>query len=259
MDRVVDELGLVRENEYLVLYIPATTKALVFRVVSRYNKGFEVVDYGPLPLKAGTILPTLDGGTTSVPEDGVLPARSYTPPGGIAFPCSGAYDSSDMWYVPEDYRDRAFHVVQRVAPAFLRIGIEVPGGVAQARFQKDRVVLGVEKDFGFTRGSVEVVHLPKVRYGYRYANDTNLDVYTYVRFTYGEYVVEVPRDAEAVFNVLHKKVPAHWVTIPVTVYDKSVEGALNDVYGFDGFKLYPYYEREKALSEYRELIVRARV
>jgi hypothetical protein len=73
---VVDKFGLVVENSYLTVYVPATNSALVFRVISRSNRGFEVFDYGPLPLKTGDTLSTFVGGTTTVSADGVLPAMS---------------------------------------------------------------------------------------------------------------------------------------------------------------------------------------
>jgi len=78
MDRVVDELGLVLEGEHLTVFIPATSKALVFRVKSRVNRGFERFHYGPLPLPANLPLPSYVGGSIPVPASGVMPATAYT-------------------------------------------------------------------------------------------------------------------------------------------------------------------------------------
>jgi hypothetical protein len=78
--KVVDELGLVLENEHLVVYIPATAKALVFRVKSRVNRGFEKLHYGPIPLPKDTPLPSYIGGSdTRFQPDGVMPATGIHP------------------------------------------------------------------------------------------------------------------------------------------------------------------------------------
>jgi hypothetical protein len=255
--KVTDELGLCLENEHLVAFIPATSKALVFRVKSRVNRRYEQLNYGPLPLTSGTMLPTFEGGSTSVPADGVIPARAYTT--GLMFPMSGAYDSSDMWYTPEDYRDRLFHVIQYVTPAFLRIDVQIPIAVTQGRFQKDKIVTGVDKDFGFARGSYEAVHLPKVHYGYRYANDTNVPLYTFVKFIYAEYVIETPKNSSLIFDILTRRIPSHWITLPINVMDSTVERALTEVYGITGFPLYRMDERDKALRDYDALLKEVKI
>jgi len=250
---VLDQYGLVLENQFVVVFMPARSSALVFRVRSRVNRGFEVFNYGPLPISGGEVLPTYDGGSITVPADGVMPARSYTPTG-RGFPLRGAFDESDMWYVHEDNRDRLFHVIQVVTPEFLRTDVQIPRGVTQGRFQGDRVVTGVDRDFGFSRGRVEVVHLPRLRYGYRWGNDTNLAVRTFVKFIYGEYVVEIPKDSTLIFNILTRAVPSYWITLPVSVWDPAIESSLNLAYGFTGFPVYGIHERDKAISEYNELL-----
>jgi len=252
MDRVVDQLGLVIEGEYLTCFIPSTSRAFVFRVKSRVNRRYEELFYGPLPLSAGDTLPTYEGGSVSVPADGVIPARSYTE--GLSFPMSGAYDEGDMWYLSEDYRDRVFHVLQYVTPGFLRVDVEIPVGVSQGRFQKDKIVTGVDKDFGFSRGFYEIVHLPRIHYGYRYGNDTNIDLYASVRFVYGEYIVEIPRSANLIFDILTRRIPSHWVTMPLNVMDPTVEMSLNTVYGITGFPVYRLDQRDAALKEYESLL-----
>jgi hypothetical protein len=252
---VVDELGLVPENGYLTVFVPATSKAFVFWVKSRVNRGYERFHYGPLPLPAGLPLSSYVGGSVPVPANGVMPVLSYTPIGmGLRFPLSGAYDETDMWYLPEDYRERLFHVISEVTPRWLRRDVEIPVGVVQGRFQRDKVTLGVDKLFGYARGRLEVVHFPKLHYGYRFGNDSNLNVYTGIRFTYAEYIVETPRDPELVFNVLSRRVPSHWVTLPVTVYDDSIARAFRDVYGFEGFPLYPADKKAEAIKAYQELL-----
>ena len=252
MNKVTDEYGLVLEGEYITVFIPATSRALIFRVKSRVNRGYETIDYGPLPLTAGSTLPTFEGGSASVPADGVIPARAYTT--GLSFPMDGAYDRDDMWYVPEDYRDRLFHIIQYVTPAFLRIDVQIPTAVTQGRFQKDKIVTGVDKPFGFARGKYEIVQLPKIHYGYRYANQTNINLYTFIKFIYAEYVVETPRNPNLIFDILTRRMLSKWITLPVNVMDTTVERAMIDAYGITGFPLYPIDERDRAVREYSELL-----
>jgi len=217
-----------------------------------------VLNYGPLPFYAGETLPTYDGTSTTVPADGVIPARSYNS-SGKSFPMRGAYDETDMWYIPDDYRDRVFHVIQRVTPSFIRIDVQIPRNVVQGRFQKDRVVTGVDADLGFSRGVYETVHLHKVHYGYRYGNDTNMDVRTSARFVYGEYLIETPRDPELIFGILTKRVPSHWVSLPITVWDPTIERAVLDTFGITGFTVYGVHQRGEAVEEYKSLLKEVKV
>ena len=243
---------ILRENDLLTIYIPAANKALLFRIKST-NK-YTTMNYGALPFSSGDTLPTYDGGSASVPADGVMPARAYTETG-ISFPMSGAYDETDMWFLPsKEYRDRLFHVHMFVTPAWLRVDVQIPKGVWQSRFQRDKIITGIEKDFGFNRGYIEVIHLPGIHYGYRFGNDTNMPVYTFVKFIYGEYVVEIPRDVDLIFNVLTRRVTSYWYTMPVQVYDSSIAESLPKAYGIDGFPLYGIHEEAKAKSEYKRIL-----
>jgi hypothetical protein len=259
--KVVDELGLVLENEHLVVYIPATAKALVFRVKSRVNKGFEKLHYGPVPLPKDTPLPSYLGGVIPVPADGVMPATAYIPSGfGISFPTAlDVFEKTDMWYIPVEWRERLFHVIAEFTPRFLRVDVEIPKGVTQRRFQKDKVTVGVDKTFGFTRGKIEVVHFPGIHYGYRFGNDTNLNVWTSVDFTYAEYIIEIPKDAEMIFNILTRKVPSYWLTMPIAILDETIRRALIDTYGTDGFPLYPINKKNEAVAEYSRILKEVKV
>jgi hypothetical protein len=243
------------ENDLLVLFVPATQKVLVFRVVA-VNKN--VVEYGSLPIPAGTALPTFEGGSVTVPADGVLPGRSYLQTG-ITFPHPDAYDPTDMLYLPADDRDTLLHVRQEVSPAWIRIDVQIPKGVTQGRMLKKRLVAGVDRDFGFSRGIFEAVHIPRVHYGYRYANDSNADAYTYARLVVAEYTVEVPKSPELIFDAITKRARAIWVTMPINYVDPAVSSALSEAYGFDGFRLYSVVERDKALAEIREVLKKSKV
>ena len=262
MDGVLDGFGLVREGCYIVVNLPALGNVLVFRVKARRNRGREVWNYGPLPLDSGDSLYGYDGATT-VPADGVMPARGYTGTG-ITFSApsdiaGSVYDSSDIWYLPETERETLFHVHLKLRPAFMRVEVEVPLKTKQSKFQRDRVTVGVDKDLGFRRGEIEVFHFPYVHLGYLFGNDTNLDLYTHATFIYGEYVVEIPKDAETVFNVIHGKIPRYWFSMPYHTPDPGFDSALRTVYGFAGFKYYGFWEKERALAEYEEVLRGVRV
>jgi hypothetical protein len=256
-----DSLGLVRSGDYLTVFIPATESAIVFRVKSRVNEGREVFNYGPLPITANTSLPTYEGTSTTVPADGVLPARAYVRDG-ISFPfltgMENVYTKSDIWYLSEDDRDRLFHVKMYVYPPIIRTDVQIPSKITQGRFQRERVITGVDSELGFNRGFIEVIHLPMVDYGYRFGNDTNLNLKTFVKFVYGEYLIEIPRNADLIFDIITRKVPSYWITLPVAYIDTKIADSLVRVYGFPrdrlGFKVYRADERSKAVKEYTDIL-----
>jgi hypothetical protein len=80
-----------------------------------------------------------------------------------------------------------------------------------------------------------------------------------VRFVYGEYVVEIPKSAGLIFEILTKRVPSHWITLPVNIMDPTIEIALNTVYGTTGFPLYRADERDRALREYDAILRGVRI
>ena len=249
-------MEILDENRILVVYIPATNRAFVWRVKSVVNKSSPIIDYGPLPLKAGTSLASYVTGTVPVPADGVMPAFTYVEVDkALSFPLYGAYDVNDMWYLPEDYRERVFHVITKVTPEWLRCEVMIPTGVPQGRFQRDKVITGIERPFGYSRGSIEVVHIPRLHYGYRFGNDSSLNVYTGVRFVYGEYIIETPKDANLIFDVLSRRIKAdRWISLPVQNYDVNIQNALLKNYGIEGFTVYGVHQRDEAMREYERLL-----
>lgn len=253
----MDKYGLLDENEFLTVYIPAINRALIYRVISKVNKNFEIFNYGLLPISSGDSLYSYDGGTASAPADGCLAGRSYTDD--LQFPLSGAYDSNDMWYLPEDYKDEIFHVIQKITPSWIRIDVRIPTGISQLRFQRDKVFLGIDRDFGFSRGTFETIHIPRIHYGYRYGNDTNLPVYVSVKFIYGEYKIELVKDANLAFDILSRKISSKWVTLPIYQFDPNIGNAFNIIYnGFDGYPIYPINMREAAIASYNRILAGGR-
>src|SRR5208337_5030889 len=203
----------LKDNDYLVVTIPATQSAMAFRVRTRVNNTPNLF-YGPMTLTSGATLPTIAGGTATIPSAGVLPAGAYTPVGGgLSFPSpiTGAYDATDMWYTNEDYRDRISYIVGYSKPSFLQMGLEYPKGIQQYRFQRDNVFTGVGTQFGFSRGVIETVQFPDIRQAWRIGNDFNFPVYTAMEFQYNELIIETPRDAQTIYNLLAGKIPAYRV------------------------------------------------
>lgn len=174
MPDVTDEYGLVNVNEYLTAIIPATKKALIFRVMSRINAGSEEFNYGALPITAAIVAATTaysneTAGTWVAAAangvGGVIGSESYnttsfsfTPPTDIV----GTFDTSDMWYLKKEYRKYIFHTIMEVTPSWLQIEMEIPKGVKQGRFQNDQgVQTGIGKSFGYTRGKIETIFIPE--------------------------------------------------------------------------------------------------
>jgi hypothetical protein len=262
MNGFVDSQGLVPDNNYMVVYIPETRKALVHRVINRVNVLDTVLNYGPLPLTAGATMPTYDAVSATVPADGVVPARAYTRNGsGLRFPLANAWDENDMFYTPDDYRNRMTHVIADVFPSVLRLDVQIPTGADQGKFQWKNVTTGIDSQFGaLPRGRIETAFIPEVVYGLMVGNDTNLNFRTGVRFTYGEYEIEAPKNPYTVLDVLSGARAAAWLTLPITYYNNQVQAGLRDAYGYEGFTVYPrdFRDREetraKILTEYADVI-----
>lgn len=227
--------GNFKDGDYLQVYIPATKSALVYRVVTRTNP-YPIINYGALPLTSGTSLASFDSGAVSVAAAGEMPARSYTQLGSsLLFTQTGAYDSTDMWYTNEEYRDRIFYVVGMTDPSFLQIGLEYPRGNQQYRFQRDNVQAGVGTNIGYTRGIIETIQFPNIHQGWRFGNDSYFNVWTSMRFKYNELIVETPTDPEMIYNILKGQIPSRRIDLPISVQDPSIPIALNKDYGYTGF------------------------
>ena len=211
-------------------------KAYIFKVRARVNMFWDRLVYGPLPVKAGTVLGTIVGTSTTVPADGVLPPYAvvdhlrFAPPAGI-----NAYDNSDMWYIPKDKADMLFIYRIVLKPRWLRIEPRIPEGVDQARFLGDKNIVGATSITGFARGGFEVVQLANVHYGWRIVNDTNLAVATRVTFEYMELRVDLVRDREVYKDFERGRLPdARVVRLPTYIESESM---LRNLY--DAYKMHP--------------------
>jgi hypothetical protein len=74
-------------------------------------------------------------------------------------------------------------------------------------------------DFGFWRGTKELVVLPYMHIQFEVANMTNLDLYTYAKILYGEYLVQLVKDPKTLYELMnrlgdYKTRNAYWFTFP---------------------------------------------
>lgn len=267
MQGIVDGQGLVPDNTYMVLYIPETQKALVHRVINRMNTLGTNLEYGALPLRAGENMPTYDGSSTTVPADGVIPARSYSRNGaGLRFPLPNAWDVNDMFYTPDDYRETMLHAIVDVHPSLVRLDLQIPTGADQGKFQRSNVSMGIDNLMSpLPRGRIETAFIPEVAYAFMVGNDTNVDFYTGARFTYGEYRIEGIKNPYTVFDILSGGRPASWLTMPITYYSNQLQQGLRNAYGYEGFPVHPRDARDREetraqiIAEYSKIIAGVRI
>jgi len=197
MSEILDSKGLIRNNKVLVIYFPSTNSILPFRILFRYNEGYEEFNYGPLPV------------SYSGYEPGVIPAGKMTD--SITFPYSELPPdlAPDMFYYTES--DRLIHAHLKFDPIMLRILVEVPQNQKTYSYE-GRVTQDLTKDFGWFRGHKEMIFMPKIHIGWRFYNPTNLDLRTNLHITYAEYNVELIRDADIIYELITRKYPAYWFT-----------------------------------------------
>ena len=261
----VDQYGLGITNSYLVTVLPPIQSALVFRIKAIANDGYKLFDYGQIPTlttDSETAFTTIGGVpsfTASPPANGTIQQTCYTQ--NLTFPLTNAYDNTDMWYYPEDYRDRLFEVITNFTPAYLRVAVNIPTNVTQQGFQKNRVAGGIGQVFGYKRGRFQVVHLPRLHYGYEFGNDCNIAPYTRIKFQYAEYIVEIPKNPQTIFQILNKdpRFPARWTNLPIVSYDPLVKDSLIRSYGFEGFPIFPLDQQSAAINAYSDLLQEALV
>jgi len=237
--QIIDKLGLVLPNRYLVVYLTDYGGILAYRVLGRVNVGYEHFEYGPIPV-------AYDGHAK-----GVIPSETKTD--SITFPYQPLAPEirPDMWWYEEP--DKLFHVIAKILPPFLRFFLEIPQTIVPITFRT--ITSDLKKDFGFTRFEIETIFLPRIHYGWVFYNPTNIDLYTWVHFLYGEYLVELIRKPETIFDLMIGRIPAHWVTLTCK---KTVgfDEALARTYGLVEpyvAKFYPIEERPKAVAVYGEV------
>ncbi len=257
LDKVTDEYGLVRDNNYLVVQIPALGTAFVYWVKTRDNPGYEAFHYGPAPLPSGLPCSSFIGGSLNVPNTGVIPPESYCgpvtmpPPRGVT-----TEDITDMWYF-KLHLNKLYHVKQFVKPSWIRVDYQIPVGNEQHRFGQS--VIGVGYTMGFNRGFMEFVVLPQTHYGFVYGNDIPYGVFTSVDIVYAQYEVAIPSDPMVIFKVITHELPAYYVTLPIITVQSTLRDALINSYGFEGFPIYPPgYPTAQAVKNYQDILNNAK-
>ena len=255
--KVTDELGLVLPNRIIAVYIPAVNQVLPLRIVRRR---VHVIPYGPLPLSKGETLPTLDGGSVTVPEDGVFPARAYTSRP-RRFPTTlDVDDKTDIFYIDDTrHPEWIVHAHVYIEPSHIRVMLRIPETLVQGVFHPNRVPLDIRSDFGWNRGYVEVVYFPGVHYGFDFCNDLYVDFRTWVTIIYGEYMVEPVLDIDKVLEIMFGKAEdTYYYTLPVESLDSAFKEKLQKLYGFYGdyvgYPVYPEFMKEEAKKKVEEIV-----
>lgn len=244
--RVVDEFGLVRENNIIVVHFIYNNTILPLRVVRRNNKGNEFFIYGSLPV------------SFSGYDAGIIPARQTSTEFTFTYTRLLPEEQTDMWYFTE--KKKIYHVYINIEPAYmLRVFRRIPYGSTSYVFRSVSAspTNALEIEFGFTRGKwIEQVFLPSIKIGWIVANPTNVDLRTYVKFIYGDYDVEFISNPEVIWDIMTGRIQAHWVSFggiaPITtgVINKSLE-ALHAVQ----VPLLPtYMNRDEAIAQISNVI-----
>ncbi len=208
---ILDKLGLVKANNYLVLSFPQWKGILGFRVVARVNEGYERINYGPLPV-AGVLV-----GHGNVA--GVVDGPSASGPFSFSWAILPPEQRPDMfWY---DKPERLLHVKKLdIVPYTLRKFMWLTTGTQQANYlQEAPADPRTPTDFGFWRGTKEIVFMPYMHVQFEMANMTNMDLYTYARMIYGEYLIDMIEDPLTLYNLMNRKGEyaernAYWFTYP---------------------------------------------
>ena len=248
-ERVIDQHGFLREGEHIVVVLPAYNAAIPFRVRSVDNKDTHWINYGPVPY------------TFTGYSKGVIPGRNATP--GFKFSdITGMLtgeQATDMFYHKKE--DILIHAYVDIRPHLFRIYREIPTGTKQTRYLRTvtfTTTVGQNTSlFGYTVGVVEQFFFPNFHIDWFVHNATNMDLRTNVMIKYAEYTVEIPRDPEFIFNLMLRKYPAYWYTLPIQTKFTEMDRLFSEIYKMKMIPLYKTYERERALSEIPEMIKEA--
>lgn len=176
---------------------------LAYRILARVNKGFEKINYGILPIDG-------DGDGTN---DGLVMAGLTSGRFGFSWAILPGERRPDMWWF--DNRKKLMHVRIKISPFLLRNFIFLAVGVQPMNFMGIAVADDtIPSDFGYWRGTFELPILPFMHFEMSSFNHTNMDLYADVQFEYAEYRVELIRDPLLLFNLMNRKIQAHWLTFP---------------------------------------------
>jgi len=223
---VVDKYGFVNEGKYIAAILPAKNGFLMFQVQRRMNRGFEEIDYGPLPVTSDGVVnaeTTYPSGVTS----GWKIAAYYSSAGDRVKGLEGIRGEvkDDIFYHSEE--DKIFHVVLDIWPRMLKHILFYPANQPQVSFQEQ--VPNPTSDFGVFYGQIEYLTLPKVHVAFRTHNPTNMNLRTYMKIYYAEYKIKQVEDKDDVIDVL-KKGLAKIITLPYINTHETVEKVIKENY-----------------------------
>jgi hypothetical protein len=248
--RVLDSDGFLKEGEHILVVWPIYDTILPLRVKSIANKHAKFFNYGPVPF------------TFSGYPKGVIPGKSVAGPFrfiDITGRLTGEY-AGDMFYHNKAYK--LIHAYVDIRPHLFRIYQEIPSGAKQYIYMEAVThttdVDVATSDFGYFTGVKEMLFFPDFHIDWYLYNGTNLPLRTYVSIKYAEYNVEIPRDPALVFDMMMRRYPAYWYTMPITTDRKEFRRMFTERYGFPedrpGIPFYRAYEKPVALREIPEIL-----
>lgn len=249
-NRVLDKDGFIKEGEHVLVVFPAYNTILPLRVKSIDNKHAKWFNYGPIPY------------TFTDYAEGIMKARSATT--GFKFKdITGRLTgerAGDMFYHKKP--DVLIHAQIDMIPHLFRIYQEIPTGAKQITYLRAvTFTTGIDEataSFGYFVGAKEQLFLPNFHIDWFVHNATNMHLRTHVMMKYAEYTVELPTDVDLIFNMMMRKIPAYWYTLPVTTTRVELDRMFEEVYKFPaekrGIPFYRSYERERAIREIPEII-----
>jgi hypothetical protein len=248
--RVLDSDGFVKEGEHVLIVFPLYDSVLPLRVKSIANKHAKWFNYGPVPC------------TFAGYPKGVIPGKSVTE--GFRFvDITGRLtgeQAGDMFYHTKPHK--LIHAYIDIRPHLFRIYQEIPTGAKQMVYMEavthTTEVDAPTSDFGYTTGVKEQFFLPDFHIDWFLYNGTNMALRTNVMIKYAEYNVEIPRDTSLIFDMMMRRVPAYWWTLPITTDRAEFRRMFEERYRFPrgqcGVPFYRAYERDRALREISALL-----
>jgi hypothetical protein len=223
----IDKKGFVNEGYWLVVIFPAKRALLGVRVADRLRKGFERVEYGPLPI------------TYAGHESGVIIANTVTAVYKFPSIVAAAKDRANWGWSPDvndvfffrEPVDRLLDVYINIEPNLLRHFIHFPSDQIQTRYLASQTITAnpdIHPDFGYFRNRINVISFPTIDMNFKTVNHTNVDLRTYCWFDVEAYTI-AKADKETIKEAV-KNDKAKIITLPYFTTAPKVEEAILNVY-----------------------------
>ena len=209
--KVVDEKGFILEGNYLLLYYPVYRTAMLFKIISRVNRGNEEfppreITYIPPYSFVRYEIPWIDERRTDV-------------------------ERLNMFYYED--ANKLLHAFVTIKPVLIKNYLEYPIDVRQGKYLNVTMAPEIADIIGFWRETKELVFLPKIRSRFVSFNSTNLYIKLVAKVSYAEYDVEFIKDADMVKQAWEGKLPVKRITMPIVTESKAFEAKIKGVYGID--------------------------